>query len=406
MSNRENNQIALVANMTWNIWNYRKPVIKALQDAGYQVLVFAPVDESLPKLLRETGVTFIPLEQFRRNTTRLGGTLLMLMEFIQIYRKHRPALILHFGVQANILGTLAAAICNISSICVVTGLGYTYLHRNWVSSMVHILYRFTFRLTSRVVFENEQDRNFMVQTRTVSQDKTEVVSGCGIDASDFLPMRRRRSNKRLVFAYFGRLLYDKGLRELYEAACIVRRHFPNTEFRFFGTLDKSNPAHIRPSELLYWIKSGVIRYMGVVEDVRPCLAETDVVVLPSYREGLSRSLLEAMAMARPTLVTDVPGCRETVVHTLNGLVAPPRNASALAEAMMHFCTMTDQERDQMGLEGRRIVLREYAGATVGAQYLHMVESALIHVPLPPYEKSTHYRYNWSGRSLSGRTVDS
>ncbi|MDX2133891.1 MAG: glycosyltransferase family 4 protein [Saprospiraceae bacterium] len=398
--------VALVANMTWNIWNYRKPVIKALQDAGYQVLVFAPVDDSLPKLLRETGVTFIPLEEFRRNSTRLGGTLRMLLEFIQIYRKYRPALVLHFGVQANILGTMAAAVCNISSICVVTGLGYTYLHRNWINSIVHVLYRFTFRQAGRVIFENEQDRHFMVQTRTVQQDKTAVVSGCGIEASDFLPMRRRRSNKRLVFAYFGRLLYDKGLRELYEAACIVRRHFPNTEFRFFGTLDKTNPAHIRPSELLYWIKSGVIRYMGVVEDVRPYLAESDVVVLPSYREGLSRTLLEAMAMARPILVTDVPGCRETVVHTLNGLVVPPRNASALAEAMMHFCAMTDQERDQMGLEGRRIALRDFAGADVGAQYLRIVESALIHVPLQPYEKSTDYRNNRSGRGLSRRTVDS
>ncbi|MFZ4632823.1 MAG: glycosyltransferase family 4 protein [Saprospiraceae bacterium] len=373
-------KVVLVANMTWNIWNYRKPVIEALQKAGFQVVVVAPVDDALPKLLKDTQVEFIPLEDFRRNSTRIWGTLRMVFEFVRIYRALKPDLILHFGVQANILGNLSAWYVGASSVCVVTGLGYTFLHRNVLHTLIKWLYRLSFGVAKLVVFENEPDRALMVSTGSVAVEKTRVVSGCGIDVEAFQPRRRNRSNRRIVFSYFGRLLYDKGLREFYEAARLVRLTFPNTEFRIYGTLDKSNPAHIRPSELLHWVKNGTIRYRGVVDDVRPYMAETDVVVLPSYREGLSRTLLEAMAMARPLVVTDVPGCRETVDHPVNGLLVPPRDAPSLSEAMMYCCALTDQERATMGWAGRRKVVSAFSSDLVGAQYLHMVSDVLKIAP--------------------------
>jgi len=373
-------KVVLVANMTWNVWNYRKPVIQALQKAGYQVVVVAPVDDALPKLLKDTQVEFIPLEDFRRNSTRIWGTLRMVAEFTRVYRALKPDLIIHFGVQANILGNLSAWFVGAPSVCVVTGLGYTFLHHNVLHTLVKWLYRLSFRVAELVVFENEPDRELMVSTGSVAADKTRVVSGCGIDVEAFQPRRRNRSNGRVVFSYFGRLLYDKGLREFYEAARIVRNAFPNTEFRIFGTLDKRNPAHIRPSELLHWIKNGTIRYRGVIDDVRPYMAESDVVVLPSYREGLSRTLLEGMAMARPLLATDVPGCRETVDHPVNGLLVPPRDTLSLAEAMMFCCALTDQERAIMGWAGRRKVVSTFSSDLVGTQYLRVVSDVLKIAP--------------------------
>lgn len=378
--------VFLVANTCWNIWNYRMPVMEALLDAGCAVRVLAPADETLP-LVAALPVDVVHLKHFNRNNTSPVAFVRALNELAAHYRRHRPAVVLHFGIQANIVGTLAARMARVQAVQVVTGLGYTFLHGGLHNRLVRALQGFTSRLAARVVFENAADRELLLARGMVRRARTAVVSGCGIHAHRYIPTGPP-SGRSIVFAYFGRLLYDKGLREFYEAARMVQAAGIDAVFCIYGPMDRRNPAHVRPAELLRWIKSRVVRYRGPVSDVRPYMQAADVVVMPSYREGLSRTLLEAMALARPVIATDVPGCREAVDHMETGLLVPPGDAAALAEAMLYICGVPADTRRAMGTAGRQKVVQGFSGVAVGVQYLDVLRPLLPETDID--DRNTHF----------------
>jgi glycosyltransferase involved in cell wall biosynthesis len=378
--------VILVANKCWNIWNYRIPVMRALLEAGYAVRVLAPADETLPKLVAALHVEVDHLEHFQRNDTSPIGFARAMAELAAKYRLYRPVLVLHFGVQANTAGALAAWMAGVQAVQVVTGLGYTFLHGGVRNRIVQALQVLSARRAKLVVLENAADRDLMVARKMVRRWQTAVVSGCGIDIAQYTPTDIP-GGRRIVFAYFGRLLYDKGLREFYEAARLVRAEGINAAFYLYGPLDRQNPAHVRPAELLQWIKSGIVRYRGAVTDVRPHMQAADVVVLPSYREGLSKTLLEAMATARPVIATDVPGCREAVDHMESGLLVPPADTAALAEAMLYICSLPANTRRAMGAAGRRKAQGAFSGDAVGAQYMDILRPLL---PALTVHENTHF----------------
>jgi glycosyltransferase involved in cell wall biosynthesis len=365
--------IALVANMAWSIYNFRLPVIRALQAEGYRVVVIAPVDETVSKLLREPGVEFVSLQQFKRNSTSIVASIKMLREFKQILGKLKPNLVIHYGVQANVWGNLGAAWAGIPSVCVVTGLGYTFLHNGFVPRLTRWLYRFSFLRTACVLFENQEDLDLMVARRMILRNKTRHVPGCGIDTEHFAPIETGLHNEGPVFTLLGRLLYDKGLREFAHAAQRLKAAYPTAECWVLGHLDDQNPAHIRRSELVEWVQQGFIHYKGATDDVRPTIAQSDWMVLPSYREGLSKVLLEAMSMAKPIITTDTAGCRETVIPGENGFLVPVKDGDALFKIMLECCSISVQKRQEMGQIGREKAISTYGAALVGKVYVALAD---------------------------------
>jgi len=355
--------VALVANLAWSIYNFRLPVIRALHREGYKVIIIAPVDETVSNLLREPGVEFVGLQSFRRNSTSVISSVKMTLEFQRIYQRTRPDIVIHYGVQANVWGNFGARLAGIPSVCVVTGLGYTFLHTGFIPWVTRWLYRLSFLKTAKIVFENEEDQELLIKKAIVWRENTLRVPGCGVDTNYFKPSTVKRKPRGPVFLFMGRLLYDKGIREFAAAAARLKTSFPRAQCWILGHLDDQNPAHIQRNELVNWVQEGYIQYKGASDDVRPFVAQADWMVLPSYREGLSKVLLEAMAMAKPIITTDTPGCRETVDHGKNGFIVPVKDENILFETMLKACAIDYDQRAAMGQYGREKAIHEYSART-------------------------------------------
>ena len=235
------------------------------------------------------------------------------------------------------------------------------------------LYRWSLRKSARVFFQNPHDRALFVGRRLVRAGQVGLLPGSGIDLERFRPRSRPRpASQPFRFLFVGRLLRDKGLVEYADAARLLRPRWPDVEFAILGFAGSDNRSAVPIAEVERWRAEGLVDYLGDIDDVRPFLAEADCVVLPSYREGLPRSLLEAAAMAIPLVATDVPGCRDLVTHGDNGLLCEVRSAASLAAAMEAMLKLDPSERQAMGQRGRARVERDFDQAIVVDAYLEAV----------------------------------
>jgi len=371
--------IAIVANSSWNIYNFRQPLIKQLKLAGYRVLVIAPVDEYIHYLNDNYFTRHIPLRFLAAQRKNPLWDLLLLWELYRIYRRERPALVLHFTIKPNIYGSLAARLAGARSVPTVTGLGYTFLHNGLLSRLARRLYRLAFRGVARSVFHNEDDRRLFIREGIITEESALVIPGSGVNTNHFRPLPQP-SNGKFVFLFIGRLLHDKGIREFAAAARELRRLAPRAECWVVGQLNPEYPAAVTRQELLQWIEEHHIRYLGATKDVRPFIKQAHALVLPSYREGLPRAILEAMAMGKPIITTDTAGCRETVEPGRNGYLTPARDAMALAEAMVHLYHLSDEQRAHLGDYSREKALKEFDEKIIVGAYLEVCERVLVPGP--------------------------
>jgi glycosyltransferase involved in cell wall biosynthesis len=345
--------------------NFRGPFIKHLLALGYEVHVAAK-QATLEQLsvLSNMGVTFhaVPFARAGMNPLRDGATFVSLY---RLFKSLRLDAVISYTSKPVVYGSLAARIAGVGHIvAMVTGLGYSFIDgperkrrfAKWVSSR---LYRFALPRCSRVLFQNPDDRDEFERLCLLrGVQHVAIVNGSGVDTDHFgyidLP-------KKPSFLVIARLLADKGVREFAEAAVLIRSQLPEAEFRLLGGFDPS-PNGVTEAELLSWQAKGIV-YLGELKDVRPAIAATSVIVLPSYREGTPRSVLEGMAMGRAVITTNVPGCRETVVNGMNGLLVPARNAAALAAAMLELAR--DPTRvARMGDASRLIAVEKYKAEVV------------------------------------------
>lgn len=364
-------RVLLVSNSAWNLYHFRRPIIEALKEEDMEVMAAAPADAYARRLEEQSGVLFYALSRLRRRSFNVWNNLLLLVELWRLYRLERPDLVIHFTIKPNIFGAWAARLTGVKAVCVVTGLGYTFLHRGWVQTLTAMMYRWAFRRVEMVVFENRSDRQLFLDRDIVHHGNSLAVNGCGIDTEFYSPSGLPQPPLR-SFVFIGRLLTDKGIVEFVEAARRVKARYPDAKFEVVGELDIDNPASITAEQFGRWRSEGLIDWVGQVDDVRPYIARSSWVVLPSYREGLSRTLLEAMSMERPIITTDVPGCAETVDTGKNGFLVPPAHVEALAQAMLSACRVKAKVWEQMGRHGRRKAVVQFERDLIAAQYLQLV----------------------------------
>ena len=368
--------VAIVLNTSWNLYNFRRGLINALQEAGHMVTLIAPEDEH-SALLRELGYDLVTVRMDRRGI-HPGRDLAYLRELYRVYREVRPAVVLHFTVKPNIYGTVAAHRLGIRTVNTVSGLGTVFLKKGAVSWVAQQLYRISFRWADRVLFHNPDDCELFVTRGLVAPDRAAVVPGSGVDVQRFAPapaVRRRaegessEAEQPFTFLVIARLLIDKGIIEYAEAARRLRQRGGQARFQLLGARDPQHRRGIADATVDAWIDEGLIDYLGTTDDVRPFVARADAVVLPSYREGLPRTLLEAASMEKPLITTDTPGCRHVVTDGHNGLLCQARDAADLAEAMHRLQQMTPAERQRMGQHGRALVSQRFSEEYVINQYL-------------------------------------
>jgi glycosyltransferase involved in cell wall biosynthesis len=371
-------RIALVASIAWTLWNYRLEFIKSLETAGYEVILLAADDASRLKLERSTRAKFFPLRQLSRSSLSPFQNFKFLLEIYFALRRRRPDAAFFFTIRPNTLGNLAAALAGIPTVSTVEGMGISASSHWWLRRLTQGLYRLAFRHASKVIFLNSEDLREFVEQKVVSPSKALLIHGPGIDLQHFAPRAKAKPNAKTVFLFVARLLSEKGIREFVAAAQMLQNQGVNAEFRVLGSTDSGNPTTISDAELQSWVRAGIVQHLGFADDVRPALAESDVLVLPSYyREGVPRSVLEAMGMEKVIITTDNVGCRDTVEDARNGFLVPPRDVPALAEAMQKALALSPAQRAEMGRYSRQKALAEFGDELVLPQYLNLVREILV-----------------------------
>ena len=366
-----NGNVVLCGNTAWGMLNFRKDLIATLIGHGYQVTVMAPEAQD-SRRLEALGASFVsvPIRSKGKNPLVEAACALKIRSLL---KSIAPAMVLPFTIKSVIYCGIACRLLGIPYVPTITGMGSAFINRSWVTHVAVALYKIACARARTVFFLNESDREFFVRSGIVSARLAEVIPGEGIDVKHFVP--RLTANARPVenfrFLYCGRILAEKGFLELIEATRQLLGRGLAFDMHVVGFADWDNPSAIHRDQLAEWEAQGLIVFHGSSMDVRPYIADADCIVLPSYREGLSRILLEAAAMECPMIASDVPGCREIVRDGVTGFTFAPRNAQSLAECMARVIGMPKGRVRQLGANARMLVLNEYSSEIVVKKYLSL-----------------------------------
>jgi glycosyltransferase involved in cell wall biosynthesis len=366
----------MVVNHDWFFLSHRLPIARAARSIGLNVSV-AAIDTGCADRIRQEGLEFIPLAMKGIGQNPLKE-LRVIADLVQMYRDRQPDLVHHVTVKPVLYGSLAARVVgSIGVVNAVSGLGYLFLgsmRARLLRPFIKGLYRLALRHhRSRTIFQNPDDRELFIRSGLLRPDQAVLIRGSGVDCNAFLPHSEPADVPVVMLP--ARILWDKGVGEFVEAARLIRKHDSRARFVLVGDPDPGNPAAVPTAMLEAWMREGVIDSWGHQRDMPAALGSATIVVLPSYREGLPKALLEAAACGKPIVTTDVPGCREIVRHNVNGLLVPVRNAMALADAI-GLLLQSPPLRAQFGHAGRLIAEQEFAEHLVIEQTLAIYRGLL------------------------------
>jgi glycosyltransferase involved in cell wall biosynthesis len=360
-------RIAIVINTAWNIYNFRMGLIRSFLEDNHEIHAIAPTDGYESHLI-EAGCHYHPVVLDNKGTNPRKD-LAYTYQLYQTYKKIRPDVVLHFTIKPNLYGTLAAKLAGVPVINNVSGLGTVFLRENLSSKVARFLYRYAFQFPAKVFFQNKDDRNYFVAKGLVNETITDLLPGSGVNIDYFRPAPFQR-NTNFTFLLAARLIQDKGIHEYVEAARLIKANHPDVRFQLVGFKDNSQFG-ITEDALQSWISNGWIEYLGPTDTIREVIRQADCVVLPSYREGTPRSLLEAAAMGKPLIATNVPGCIEIVEDEWNGYLCEAKNAQDLAQKMLRMLALDDSQLQQLSNASRtkventfdeNFVIRKYRDA--------------------------------------------
>lgn len=368
-------RVLVVGGLADSLINFRGALLSEMVRRGHEVIACAAEDsKEIADDLAAIGVRYVALH-FKRAGLNPIGDLVLLIRLAMLMRRLRPDIVLAYTIKPVIYGSLACRLAGVTRCyAMITGLGYAFMSASsWQQRLVgrfaRRLYRLALTADSGVFFQNGDDLAEFVRTGLLSSpEKALVINGSGVDIDRFVPAPL--PGGPVTFLLIARLLKDKGIAEYAAAAAAIKQRYPETVFRLLGPFDP-NPAAIGRGQIDAWQQAGVLEYLGEAKDVRPHLAACSVYVLPSYREGTPRTVLEAMAMGRPVVTTDAPGCRETVRHGENGFLVAVKDVAGLVKAMEAFIARPELI-SRMGRRGREVAENKYDVRKVNAAILkHM-----------------------------------
>lgn len=355
--------VVLFANTDWYLYNFRLSLARRLRDLGHRLILVSPDGEYGGKLT-EMGFDWRPLPMNRRSLNPLSEARLVL-HLAGLLRREKADIVHGFTIKPAVYGAIAGKLAGVRGrVNAVAGMGYVFisdeLKARVLRPVVRTLARFAFDgRDARLIVQNPDDHAAFVHTGLVRDERVRIIPGSGVDCSRFqISSRARADGEPLRVVLAARMLWDKGLAEFIEAARSLRAEGRNIHFVLAGDPDPGNPASVAASDLEDWVSEGLVEWLGHVSDMPALLGSADVVVLPSYREGLPKTLIEAAACALPLVTTDVPGCREVVRHDEDGLLAPVREWKPLAEAIARL----DDDpalRRRLGLAAREKALAQF-----------------------------------------------
>ncbi len=368
-------RLLIVVNDAPFFLSHRLPIALAARAAGYDVHVATPPAPEVERIIA-AGLLHHPIP-LRRDSTNALGELRTIISLMRVYRRLMPDIVHHVALKAVLCGGIAARVARVPRVVhAVTGLGHLFLSpgRSFLRRSVMRLFAFGMRRPGvRVIFQNPDDRGLFVRAGVVRESDCVMIRGSGVDVRAFPATAEPTGVPVVVFV--SRMLTTKGVHEFADAARIVRQRGVPARFVLVGDIDPANPDTIGSETLQQWEASGSLEWWGHRADVAEVFRQAHLVCLPSYREGLPKVLIEAASCARAIVTTDVPGCREIVVHGRNGLIVPPRAAAPLAEAIMELLSQPER-RAAMGAAGRRMVVDQFSIESIVEQTLRVYQDLL------------------------------
>jgi len=354
-------RVLVLGSFAESLVNFRGALLKDFVSLGHEVYACAPnASKEIRDKLSQLGVEYRDVYLSRTGMNPLSDV----RTFLSLYnlmRRTKPDIFLGYTIKPVLYGSLAARLTGVSGIfSIITGLGYAFSRRNlrqrFIGAIARFLYKISLNCNQKIYFQNPDDCNYFNRLGLLRRaGQAVLINGSGVNVSDFKMMPVPTD---VSFLLIARLLKDKGIYEYVEAARIVKAKYPDVVFRLVGWIDE-NPDSIKKKDLNLWIADGIIDYLGKLDDVRPAITASSVYALPSYYgEGTPRTVLEAMAMGRPVVTTDAPGCRETVREGENGFLVPVKDVKALACAMERFI-LRPELIEKMGRRSREIAVEKY-----------------------------------------------
>jgi len=359
-------KIAVIENGLFSTYTMREGLMMHLLKEGCDVYILTHTNRFVPQV-EKMGLKVINIGSGNLNPVKVSKYIYNLRKAL---KKIKPDVCLTFSIRPAIWGNLITRQLKIPTITNITGVGPLFISKNIVYRTARTLYRNALSKTKKVFFQNFDDMNLFIERKFVKSSIAERIPGSGIDFKKFSPI--------ILKEFIGRLIKDKGIFEYIDAARIIRKKYPNAVFNVMGpfwtqNLKKNTITH---TQLQHWIDEGVIDYLGEKKDVRKFIAEADCIVLPSYREGTSNTLLEAASMEKPTITTNATGCKEIVSDNVTGFLCNVRDEQDLADKMEKMILLPPEERKEMGKKARQKIIKEYDKQIVIQAYLRAIREAI------------------------------
>jgi len=369
-------KVAIVVNSSWAAYNFRLNLAKSLQNEGNEVVFIMPFDRDYSKRLQKH------FECYELNinakSINLFADLKSLINLFLIYRQVEPDIICHFTIKLNIYGSIAARLCNIPNINNITGLGTVFINKNLITFFVKKLYKISLFFSSITFFQNKEDLDYFISNQLIMNSKAVLIPGSGVDLNKFKYSPSLKKEIKFKFLMIARVLKDKGIYEYIEAIKIIKNKYPSksVEFQLLGEVNAINKSAIKAMELNQWVSEGLVNYLGVTDQVQNKILGCHCVILPSYREGMPRSILEAFAIGRTVVATDVAGCRDIVDHNINGFLCKVKSSEDLANKMIAMIHLPYDKRIKFAKNGRKKIETFFDEKIVINEYFRTINNIL------------------------------
>lgn len=373
---KEKKRVGMVVNEAQNMYNFRGGLIKKLIFEGYEVVVIASSDKFSEKL-KNLGAKVVNVDMSSNGSNPIED-LKLIFALRKIYKNEKLDIVFNYTLKPIICGTLAAKMAKVIPIAVTTGLGYGFIKEDKTTKVVEELYRYSLKFVKEVWFLNENDEKIFVERKLVDPNKTFVLNGEGIDTDHFKPVKEMGSHCKIKFLMMATAFWDKGVKEYCEAARIIKSKHRDKEieFLFLGKIEISGPLAVPVEYMENKHNEGIINYLGVVDDVTKIIEGSSCFVLPSYREGISRVIMENASMGKPIIATDVSGCRELVDDGKTGYLCTPRESKDLVQKLEWFINLPKERREKAGKLGRQKMIEEFSEDMVVGVYLDKLKKWL------------------------------
>ena len=365
-------KIILFAN-TFEYFVLRINFLKELKNSGYKIFLIGSSDK-FKKDFDNMGIETVHLT-IKRKSKNLITEFYLLIKLFKILNQIKPNIILSFTIKPVIYCGILNRFLRIPIISTMTGIGPYFFKHDLFNFFMRKLFKFSQKNTTKIVLQNKDDLDFFIKNNLITNAQSIVIPGFGIDANYF-SVSTYPKNQNVTFLLIARMLWNKGIGEYLEAARNIKKNKPHINFQLLGTIDKENAYCISQEQMDSWVEEKLVKYLGYVDDVRPFISKANCIVLPSYREGMPRALLQACSMGRPIITTNVPGCRDVVIHNKNGFLCEAKNSKDLTDKMINFINLSLSEKIKMGNEGRKIAEKNFDENIVIKKYFDTIQELI------------------------------